>query len=498
MSTPNPSSAPPARAELHRAVSRFGFFALAFGSMIGVGWVTSVGSWLTSAGPLGAVLAFLVGGAIMLTIGLCYAEATPMLPLSGGEVAYSYAAFGSKHAFIVGWCLAFGYIAISGFEAISVGKVLGFLLPDLAGDAIYHVGESFVYPWHLALAGLSTVAVTALQYRGVAGTERVQRWLVIAFTLVCLAFIVVGIGTGQVANAKPFFGTAVTTLGWGGGFLTVLVTVPFWFVGFDTVPQAAEEADGSVQPRQLAAILIGSIVAAAAFYVLIIVAVAVVGPWQEIAGADLPAAAAFTAAFGSPILARLVLVAALLGLFTSWNGFFLAGSRVLFALGRGRIIPAWFGVTHPRFGTPHHAVLFTGALTLLAPLMGRDALIPFVNAGSLLIAAAFLGVTLSVARLRRTAPDLPRPYRRPGGRTIPTLAAIGAAGLIAAMVVPASPAALAWPGEVLILAVTFALALIVWVRGASTRANLDPAQRDYLILEKYSAACRPANPPPIL
>src|SRR5690606_27992406 len=73
------------RAELRKAIGRFGFFALAFGSMVGVGWVTAVGSWLEQAGPLGAVLAFLTGGLLMLCIGFCYAEATPMLPLAGGE-----------------------------------------------------------------------------------------------------------------------------------------------------------------------------------------------------------------------------------------------------------------------------------------------------------------------------------------------------------------------------------------------------------------------------
>ena len=83
-----------ARPELKRAISGFGFFALAFGSMIGVGWITALGGWFEQAGPVGAMLAFTLGGTLMLVIGLCYAEVTPMLPVTGGEVAYAYKAYG--------------------------------------------------------------------------------------------------------------------------------------------------------------------------------------------------------------------------------------------------------------------------------------------------------------------------------------------------------------------------------------------------------------------
>ena len=90
---------------LHRSLDGRALFALAFGSMIGVGWVTALGSWLSQAGPLGALLAFAAGGALMVCIGLCYAELTPMLPVAGGEVAFAYRAYGTGKAFLVGWTL---------------------------------------------------------------------------------------------------------------------------------------------------------------------------------------------------------------------------------------------------------------------------------------------------------------------------------------------------------------------------------------------------------
>ncbi len=101
------------RPELSKSVGKLGFFCLAFGSMIGVGWVTALGSWLRNAGPMGAVIAFALGGLLMILIGLCYAEVTPMLPLAGGEVAYAYKGFGMVESFVVGWFLAFGYLSVS-------------------------------------------------------------------------------------------------------------------------------------------------------------------------------------------------------------------------------------------------------------------------------------------------------------------------------------------------------------------------------------------------
>ncbi|HEX9698187.1 MAG TPA: hypothetical protein VGD06_01900 [Acidobacteriota bacterium] len=88
----------------------------------------------------------------------------------------------------------------------------------------------------------------------------------------------------------------------------------------------------------------------------------------------------------------LVLSAGVIGLLTSWNGFFLAGTRVLFALGRGHIIDASFGRTHPRYATPSKAIVFAGIVTVAAAFLGRGALIAVVDVGSFCIALAFLGV----------------------------------------------------------------------------------------------------------
>ncbi len=476
------TSATTVRPALKKELRRFGFFALAFGSMIGVGWVTSIGSWLSQAGPGGAMLAFVIGGTVMLCIGACYAELTPMLPVAGGEVAYAYKAFGTSKAFIVGWTLAFGYVSISAFEAISIGRVVSYLLPAIDRWPLYEFMGATVYGSHLLLGAVCTAGITWVNWVGASSAARLQVWLTVVFIAVTLTFVVAGISRGTTEHMAPLF-VRDANGGWLGGLLAVLVTIPFWFVGFDTIPQGAEEASGSVSPRSLAFMILGSILAATCFYLVVILSVSMVGPWTQLANADLPAARAFEFAFTSAWLPDLVLVAALLGLFTSWNGFFLAGSRVVFALGRGHIVSERFGDTHPTHGTPNRAILLVGALTLLATLMGRDALVALVDAGSFCIALAFFGVSLSLLRLRRDYPDMPRPFRLPGGRLLPIIAAGGSLAMVAAMLVPGSPAALVWPHEHFVVLVMVLVGGALWLAGGKARAALPETERAYLILD---------------
>jgi len=481
--TTGPSTSRP---ELKRAISGFGFFSLAFGSMIGVGWITALGGWFEQAGPVGAIIAFVAGGALMLIIGLCYAEVTPMLPVTGGEVAYAYKAFGTSKAFVIGWFLAFGYLSVSAFEAISVGLVLSFLFPQIDAWPLYEVAGSTVYASHLLLALVFTGFITAINYFGVAIAARVQMVLTILFLLCVVLFVVAGISTGDVANLAPYFGDPALGAGGLAGVLAVFVTVPFWFVGFDTIPQAAEERRGDEPLRRLGLYIILAIVGSTLFYVAIILGAGMTAPWRSIVGEPLPTASAFSSAFESQVLVKLVLVTGLVGLLTSWNGFFLAGSRVLFSLGRGRIIHESFGQTHSEHGTPGRAVLFSGLVTFLSACLGRGAIVAFVDVGSFCIALAFLGVALSLIRLRKAFPDLERPYRMPGGNALAYVAASGSLFILAVMLIPMSPSVLVWPLEWAILAALSLTGLGFWIGGRRYREGVAEDDRAVLILEDYA------------
>ena len=476
-----------ARPELKKDISGFGFFALAFGSMIGVGWITALGGWFEQAGPVGAIVAFAAGGTLMLIIGLCYAEVTPMLPVTGGEVAYAYKAYGTSKAFIIGWFLAFGYLSVSAFEAISVGLVLSFLLPQIDVFPLYEIAGSTVYATHLLLAFVFTGLITGINYFGVGIASRVQIVLTVLFLLCAVLFVVSGIASGEVGNLAPYFGDSALGSGGLAGMLAVFVTVPFWYVGFDTIPQAAEERRENSPLHRLGLYVVLAIIGSTLFYIAIILGAGMAGPWRDIVGEELPTAAAFSAAFESQWLVRLVLIAGLIGLLTSWNGFFLAGSRVLFSLGRGRIIHESFGQAHAKYGTPTMAVLFSGLVTFLSALLGRGAIIAFVDVGSFCIALAFLGVALSLIQLRKKFPDLERPYRMPGGNALAYVAAAGSLFILFVMLVPGSPSRLVWPLEWLILGTLSITGIGFWFAARGYRQRVSEDDRARLILEEYAS-----------
>lgn len=472
------------RPQLQKGIGKSGMFSLAFGAMIGVGWVTAMGTWLSNAGPLGAAIAFALGGLLLLAIGLCYAEVTSALPLSGGEVAYAYKSYGTSKAFIVGWFLVFGYLSVSAFEAVSISKVLSYLIPSIDHWELYSINGSPIYFSHIALSAVFVLGISVINYTGVKNSARFQVGLTILFISLTFIFVISGLIMGDWKNLDPLFSTENSS-SITAGIAMVLVTVPFWFVGFDTIPQAAEEANESISPKIIGLLIPISIIAAVCFYILLIISTSVAAPWNEIINDKLPTAKAFGMATSSPFLVKLILTTAIVGLLTSWNGFFLAGSRVLFAMGRGKIIAPVLGKSHAKYETPYKAVLFSGIVTFLASLMGPGAMVAFVNVGSLCIVIAFFGVSASFLTLRKKFPNLHRPYRTPGGKILGFVGIIGSLCILVMMIFPNSPVALVWPFEWAIFLTFLILGILFWVLSAKSRNKVPKKERDYLILEKH-------------
>jgi amino acid transporter len=313
---------------------------------------------------------------------------------------------------------------------------------------------------------------------------RFQVYLTIAFLAIVFFVVIVGFSKSNIENLQPYFANS-GDIGIIGGIIGVFATVPFWLVGFDTIPQGAEEAKADVSPRTIGILIIISIAAAVLFYILLIISTSMIGNWQSLLDAELLTAKAFELAFGSQLLVNGILFAIIIGLLTSWNGFFLAGSRVLFAMGRGRIIAPALGKSHPKYKTPYNAVLFSGIVTLMASFLGRGAMIAFVDVGSFCIAAAFLGVSFSFLQLRKSFPHQHRPYLTPGGKTTGYISIVGSILILLAITLPGSPAALRWPLEWLVLAALSILGIVFWMVSKKSRSATTKEERDYLILEKF-------------
>jgi amino acid transporter len=226
------------------------------------------------------------------------------------------------------------------------------------------------------------------------------------------------------------------------GVFAVAVMAPFMFVGFDVIPQAAQEI--RLPPRSIGRVLLGSITLALAWYAMVILAVALLVPDPR-ADNGLVTADAAGAAWGG-VGANLVVLGGVGGIITSWNAFLVGGSRAVFAMAQHGMLPAWLGRLHPRYRTPSNAILAIGLLSMAAPLCGRVLLVWIVDAGSFAVVIAYLLVAVSFLLLRRNQPDLPRPFRLRHGVLIGWLALLGSLGLLA-LYLPGSPSALVWPVE---------------------------------------------------
>jgi amino acid transporter len=224
--------------------------------------------------------------------------------------------------------------------------------------------------------------------------------------------------------------------------------------------------------------VVGGILASTLFYIMLVIALSALVPWQELASMELPAATAYQVATGSTVVTKAVLIVAALGVFTAWNASLIAGARVLFALGRARLIIPAIGAVHPRFATPAVGIGFITVVTFVGVFLGRGFIIPAVNIVSVAYGVTYLVTCLTVLRLRRSEPDAPRGYLALGGRGGIGLAAIGSAAFaITALLQPYFAAGRTVPAEWLVIGGWTALGLLVWFGSRKTRGTVDEAER---------------------
>lgn len=384
---------------LRRELRSSQFFTLAFGSIVGVGWVVVLGNWLEQAGPLGAASAFAVGGIVMMFVGTCYAQMAHYFPVSGGEVAYTYSIYGIRTCFATGWFLALGYIVTAVFEAASILWITSTLLPGLKGPVLYVIRGAPVHLGFLLLGIGGMTLITLLNLQGVKPTAELQDWLTYTKIALALLFISAGIFLGNISNMHPPFGLGNSGTAWRGA-LAVFLTTPFWLSGFNTVSQVIGQKSTYTSTATIGRMILIAIIIATLFYIFLIVACSMTMPWLQLVKLNLPAAAGFQVGLHSTFLARVVLSVALLSNLTVWNATALCGSQVLFALGRGHVIPNFFGKVNSRTGAPVSAILFVGILGVLGILLGRSVLLPVLNVAATCMALAFALICFGVLVLR--------------------------------------------------------------------------------------------------
>ncbi len=354
------------------------YFTLGWGTMVGVGWLVVMDDWLSRGGPLGAILGFAIGGALLFPIGYVYGQLVMAMPDASGEIAYTAKVFPERVSFATGWMMVLAYLIVCPWEAVAVGRIAGYIFPALNSGQLYTVGGKPVYVPHLILGLGLTALITILNYRGIRLSAGFQNWT--TFGTLALFAVFVGFGTahGSVTHFPPLFADS-------GVFVSILLVmqiVPYFMTGFESVGKAAEEASPEFRSSNFLKAIMMAIAVGIAFYTIVIAAVAYAAPWKSLLNRPFMTAVAFERAVGSRWIVNIILAAALLSLLKVFNGNFVAASRLLFALGRRGLVDRRFAAVHPRNYTPHVAVVWIGIITAACMFLGQALLVPISEVGS--------------------------------------------------------------------------------------------------------------------
>ena len=406
--------------------------------MIGWSWVLLTGEWLTRAGSLGTTIAFVVGGIAVILISLTYAELAAAMPQAGGEHVYTHRALGYGASFIASWAIVLAYVNVCVFESAALPTALAYVFPDLAQGYLWSIAGSEVHISTVAVGVGATIVMTSINFVGIRFAAFVQTVMTALILLVGLSFFTGAALFEFTGNGVPLFTKGAV------GILGVLVMVPALMVGFDVIPQSAEEID--LPPSQIGKLLVFSVSLAAIWYIAISIAVGNALNTDQIGVSNAATADAMATVWDSRMMGNLMILAGVGGILTSWNAFIIGGSRVLYALAEAGMIPGAFARVHPRYKTPYVGILFIGLLSCISPFFGRTILVWLVDAGSFMVVIAYGMVALAFLKLRSSEPNMPRPFRVAQGKLIGSLALVLSIGL-GCLYLPGSPAALIWPYE---------------------------------------------------
>ena len=434
------------KSEFDKVFSAWDILVIAFGAMIGWGWVVSSGGWIETGGVLGAALGFVLGGIMIFFVGLAYAELTAAMPQCGGEHVFSYRAMGSTGSFVCTWGIILGYVGVACFEACAFPTILTYLWHGFLKGYLYTVAGFDIYASWLVVAILVAFLITVINILGAKTAARLQTILTVIIGGAGILLIVASVinGSADNLNGQMFVGST------GGSMiksvLAVAVVTPFYFIGFDVIPQAAEEIN--VPLKKIGKMLILSVVLAVVFYAFVILAVGYVLDADAIAasqaGTGLVTADAMAKAFNTSVMAKVIIVGGMCGIITSWNSFMIGGSRAMYSMAESYMIPPFFAKLHPKHKTPVNSLYLIGALTMIAPLAGRKMMVWICDAGNFGCCVAYCMVSISFLILRKKEPDMPRPYKVPAYKFVGAMAVLMSGFMVLMYCIPGSGGNLVW------------------------------------------------------
>ncbi len=388
---------------LKRQLNPMHVWAIAFGCVIGWGSFINPGKkFLPNSGVAGTAIAMVLGALVMIIIAFSYAYMVPKYPQAGGEFTFTKNCFGKNMAFICGWFLVAAYLTNVPMNSTAIALIVDGL--DGGADILkfgfhYSVAGFDIYLGEMLLAAATLLLFGYLNIIGVHKAAFVQTVLSVLL-VVCVFALFLGAmfsSKAQGINMQPIWGfdksaamaAGATTANIGefahtgtkgilSAILATFAIAPWAYVGFDTIPQAAEEFNFSF--KKVSFIMFIAIVFGCFVYTSnnTVAAIALENwPDRVMAGewVVLVAATELLGTFGKVLVGIGVSCAVLSGIM----GFYLASSRLMYSMSREGYLPAWFGHVDKKYGTPKNAMIFCMIVSLSGPVLGREALGWFVD-----------------------------------------------------------------------------------------------------------------------
>lgn len=410
---------------LRRVLTARHLLLLGIGAIIGAGIFVMTGQAAANhAGPA-IMLSFVLAGLACAFAGLCYAEFSSMIPVSGSAYSYTYATLGEAVAWFVGWSLVLEYLFAASAVAVGWSAYTISLMESIA----QYFGSQWKFPLALASAPITyangefaatgslfnlpavliVAAVGVLCYVGIRQSATANAIIVTIKVTVILALIGFGSQYVDTANWTPFIpeNEGGDRFGWPG-VLRAASIVFFAYIGFDAVSTAAQEAKNPQRDMPIG--ILGSLAVCTVLYIIVAAILTGLMPYSQL-GTAKPVATALEAYPTLGWLKLAVEIGAVAGLTSVILVMMMGQPRIFFAMSRDGLLPKMFGAAHPKFQTPHKATVVVAIVAaFLAAFFPLGVLGDLVSMGTLL---AFATVCAGVLILRRTRPELPRPFKVP-------------------------------------------------------------------------------------
>jgi APA family basic amino acid/polyamine antiporter len=406
--------------DLQRSFGTFQLTLFGVGATVGTGIFFVLQEAVPDAGPA-VIVAFLIAGLGAGLSAICYAEVASAIPVSGSTYSYAYHAMGELVAMIVAACVLLEYgvssaavaVGWSGYFNELLQNLFGFQLPDALSYSPIPYEENTTGLLNLPAVVLVMMCMVLL-IRGASESAKVNTIMVLIKLSVLLMFVVIGLTAYNTDHFGGFWDSGAAGISAAAG------TIFFSFIGLDAVSTAGEEVRDP--QRALPRAIMGALFIVVVIYVLVAVAGVGAQPVEEFENPDQQSAGLSVILeniTGSSVPATILAAGAVISIFSVTLVTIYGQTRILFAMGRDGMLPDKFASVNPRTLTPtFNTIVVSIVVALIAGFIPADYLWDTVSIGTLM---AFIVVATAVLVLRRTAPELNRPFKVPGYPVTPLL-----------------------------------------------------------------------------